>query len=286
MKILFIGATGMLGKPVAKQLIATGHDVTLFGRDENKLKAMFPAAKIVSGDIFNKDSLAKALNGQDAVYMNLSVTQNSKEKHPQPEREGIDNIIAAGKEAGIKRIASISSLVHLYQGMNGFDWWAFRIKHDAVEKIKKSGIPYSIFYPSTFMETFPYQMLRGKKIAAMGKSKFPMWFIAADDFGRQVARSFDILTTENREYNVQGPEPLDFNQATTVFINNYQKAKLTVQRLPAGLIKFLGNFSQQLNYVWHICEALNKYPEKFESQLTWNELGTPTTRLADYARSL
>ncbi|MEK7226063.1 MAG: NmrA family transcriptional regulator, partial [Bacteroidota bacterium] len=125
-----------------------------------------------------------------------------------------------------------------------------------------------------------------KKIAVMGKSQFPMWFIGANDFGRQVARSFEILTNENREYNVQGPEPLDFNQAATVFINNYQKAKLSVQRLPSGLVKFLGNFNQQLNYVWHICEALNKYPEKFESQPTWNELGTPTTRLADYARSL
>lgn len=286
MKILFIGATGMLGKPVARQLIAAGHDITLFGRDENKMKALFPASTTITGDIFVKDNLLKALKGQDAVYMNLSVPQKSKEKHLQPEREGIDNVIAAGKETGIKRIANISSLVHLYQGMNGFDWWAFRIKHDAIEKIKNSGIPYSIFYPSTFMETLPYQVMRGKKIAVMGKSQFPMWFIAANDFGRQVARSFEILTNENREYNVQGPEPLDFNQAADVFINNYQKAKLSVQRLPAGLVKFLGNFKQQLNYVWHICEALNKYPEKFESQPTWNELGTPTTRLADYARSL
>jgi len=145
MKILFFGATGMLGKPVARQLIASGLDVTLFGRDENKMKALFPGSKIIAGDVFNKESLLKALDGQDAVYMNLSVAQKSKEKDLQPEREGIDNILAAGKETGIRRIANISSLVHLYQGMNGFDWWAFRIKIDALEKIKKFGITYSIF---------------------------------------------------------------------------------------------------------------------------------------------
>ena len=33
MKILFIGATGMLGKPVAKELINSGFDVTLLARD-------------------------------------------------------------------------------------------------------------------------------------------------------------------------------------------------------------------------------------------------------------
>jgi len=243
-------------------------------------------SKIIAGDVFNKESLLKALDGQDAVYMNLSVAQKSKEKDLQPEREGIDNILAAGKETGIRRIANISSLVHLYQGMNGFDWWAFRIKHDAVEKIKKSGIPYSIFYPSTFMETFPYQIMRGKKIAMMGKSQFPMWFIAAEDYARQVAKSFEILTTENREYNVQGLEAFDFNQASGVFIKNYQKAKLSVQRLPSGLVKFIGKFSQPLNYVWNICEALNKYPEEFKSQPTWDELGKPSIRLADFARSL
>jgi hypothetical protein len=34
-----------------------------------------------------------------------------------------------------------------------------------------------------------------------------------------------------------------------------------------------GIFIQRFNYGWHICEALNKYPEKMDSQQTWNELG-------------
>ncbi|NOT51116.1 MAG: NAD(P)H-binding protein [Chitinophagaceae bacterium] len=286
MKIVFIGATGMLGKPVAQQLIAEGHELTLLGRNENKLKELFPLATIIQGDIFDKSSLIKAFAGQDAVYMNLSVGQSSKEKDPQPEREGIENILAVAKETTIRRIACISSLVHLYQGMNGYNWWAFRIKQDAVKRIKNSGIPYTLFYPSTFMETFPYQMMQGKKIAAMGRSLMPMWFIAADDYAKQVARSFTILKDESREYNVQGPGPYTFEEATKVFIANYQKAKLSVLRMPLGLAKFIGSFNQKLNYVWHICEALNKYPEKFESQQTWDELGKPTIRLADFAKNL
>lgn len=286
MKILFIGASGMLGKPVAKQLIAEGHELTLLGRNENKLKELFPSSTVLKGDVFDKTSLVKAFAGQDAVYLNLSVAQRSKEKNPQPEREGIENIIAAAKETGIKRIAYLSSLVHFYQGMNGFNWWSFRVKQGAIEKIKSSGIPYTIFYPSTFMETFPYQMMRGKKIAAMGKSLMPMWFIAADDYAKQVTRSFAILKDESKEYNVQGQDPYTFDQATKIFIDNYQKAKLSVLRMPFGLAKFIGTFSQQLNYAWHICEALNKYPEKFESQQTWDELGKPSIRLADFAKDL
>jgi len=286
MKILFIGATGMLGKPVAAELIQSGFDVTLLARDTAKAQAIFPSAKAVQGDVFDKATLVKAFAQMDVVYMNLSVDQSSKEKDPHAEREGMENIIAAAKETGIKRLACLSSLVHFYEGMNGFSWWSFRIKHAAAEKIKASGIPYSIFYPSTFMETFPYQMMRGNKIAQLGKSIAPMWFIAAADYAKQVARSFEITTTENKEYNVQGTEAFTFEEAAKVFIANYKKAKLSTMKAPIGLMKFFGIFVQKFNYVWHICEALNKYPEKMDSQQTWNELGTPTTRLADYAKSL
>ena len=286
MKILFIGATGMLGKPVAKQLMQSGFDVTLLARDTSKTLAQFPSAKVIQGDVFDKSSLVKAFDQMDAVYMNLSVEQSSKEKDQHAETDGIDNIISAAKEKGVLRLSYLSSLVHFYEGMNGFSWWAFRNKNSAVKKIKASGIPYTIFYPSTFMETFPYQMMRGNKIAMLGKSIAPMWFIAAADYAMQVARSFEIAGNENKEYIIQGLEPFTFDEAAKVFISNYKKAKLSTMRLPFGLIKFIGSFVQKLNYGWHICEALNNYPEKKDSQLTWKELGTPTTRLADYAKSL
>lgn len=286
MRILFIGATGMLGKPVATQLIAAGFDVTLLARDANKMEKFFPGIKIVQGDVFDKESLRKAFPGHDAVYLNLSINQSSKNKDPQTEREGIDNIIAVAKETGIKRLVYLSSLVHFYQGMNGFDWWAFRIKEEAIKKIKNSGIDYTIFYPSTFMETYPYQMIMGKRVGMMGKSLMPMWFIAAEDYGKQVARSFETAGSENKEYPVQGLYAYTFEEATRIFIENYSKNKLSIMRAPFGLVKFFGSFSPKMNYVWHICEALNKYPEKFESEITWHELGKPTITFADFTKSL
>jgi uncharacterized protein YbjT (DUF2867 family) len=285
MKILFIGATGMLGKPVAKELINAGYDCTLLGREPIKLKSIFPEAKIIPGDILDLQSLQTAMKGMDVVYCNLSVLQGSREKDPQPEREGLDNILTAAKENGISRIAYISSLVHRYEGMNGFSWWAFRIKQDAVQKIKTSGIPYTIFYPSTFMETYPYQMMRGNKIAVIGKSFAPMWFIAAADYAIQVSKSFQKPGTDNREYTIQGPVAYTFGEANTVFITHFSKKKLGTMKVPMWLVKVLGIFVPKFNYGWHICEALNMYPEKFESKKTWDELGQPLTTLAGYAAS-
>jgi uncharacterized protein YbjT (DUF2867 family) len=286
MEIIFIGASGMLGKPVARELVNAGHDITLLARDPGNLQKMFPNVKVMKGDVFNKESLLNVFTNTDIVYLNLSVHPSSKEKDLQPEREGVINVIEAAKEKNVKRIAYLSSLIKNYEGMNGFHWWSFQVKQKAVDVIKSSGLLYTVFYPSTFMETLPYQMMRGNRIMLLGKSIAPMWFIAADDYARQVKRSFEIAGNENKEYIVQGLEDFTFDEAAKVFVENYQKKKLKVMKFPMGPIKFFGKFNQEMNYGVNICEALNKYPEKFESKKTWAELGKPIISLKNYASSV
>jgi nucleoside-diphosphate-sugar epimerase len=284
-KVLFIGASGMLGKPVARELIRAGFELTLLGRDTEKLKKLFPNIPAVQGDVFLPETLKTAMSGQDIVYANLSVNPLSGKNEVQTEREGIKNIIYAAKESGIKRLAYLSSLVKNYRGMNGFNWWAFDIKHAAVDSIRHAGIPYSIFYPSTFMETLDQQMLQGNRLLLVGKSEAPMWFIAAKDFGMQVAWAFKKADSQNQEYAIQGPEAFTFEQAAQIFITHYKK-KISLVKAPLLPIKLLGTVSHKLNYAANIIEALNKYPEKFESEASWRDLGTPSTTLVQYAASL
>ena len=284
-KILFIGASGMLGKPVGLELFRAGFEITLLARDVEKMKKLFPRASIVEGDVFDQASLEAAMAGQEIVYLNLSVAQSSKKNEPQPEREGIANIIDAAKRTGVKRIVYLSSLIKNYQGMNGFKWWAFEIKEAAINAIKNSGLNYSIFYPSTFMECLDKQMLQGKRIMLAGRSEAPMWFIAAKDYGVQVAWALKKAGDSNQEYVVQGLEPFTSDEAAKVFIQNV-KSEIKVMRAPLAPLKYLGIINQRMNYAYHICEALNKYPEKFESENTWNDLGKPSTTLAEYVAAL
>ena len=284
-KILFIGASGMLGKPVALELIRAGFQLTLLARDVEKLQKLFPKIPVVKGDVFDIASLETAMKGHEIVYLNLSVAQSSKKSDKQPEREGIQNIIETARKTGIKRIAYLSSLIKNYEGMNGFSWWSFQIKQAAVAAIKKSGLNYSIFYPSTFMECLDQQMLQGSRLMLAGRSEAPMWFIAGKDYGRQVAWALKKAGNDNQEYVIQGLEPFTFDQAAKIFCENY-KSPVKPMKAPLGPLKFLGLLNQRINYTYHICEALNKYPEKFESENTWNDLGKPTITMADYAASL
>jgi len=285
MNILVIGASGMLGRPVTRELAKAGFNLTLLSRDVHKMRELFPGIRTVEGDVLDPLSLVGAFEGQDAIYMNLQVQRGISQSYPLPEREGINNIIDAATYSGIKRIAYLSSLVKNYNGMNGFHWWVFDVKESAVTRIKSCGIPYTIFYPSSFMENFE-QLIRGKKLMLAGDSKEPNYFIAAEDYGKQVAWSFRLLTTENKEYAVQGPEPYTWDEAAKVFIDNYSKTKLKIMKAPVGMVKLAGRVSSKSWHDYKIITALNNYPEKFEAEQTWNELGKPQITLAEYAQKL
>ncbi len=286
MKILVIGASGMLGKPVTRELAKAGFTLTLLARDPQTMRELFPGIRVVEGDVFDPISIVNAFDGQDAVYINLQAPRGASQSNPMPEREGIDNIIDAATYSGIKRIAYLSSLVQNYNNMDGFHWWVFDMKQSAITRIKSSGIPYSIFYPSSFMENFDQLMMKGNKILLAGESKAPMYFIAGEDYGRQVAWSFRLLTSESKEYAIQGTDAYTWDEGAKVFIENYSKAKLKIMKAPLGMVKLMGRVNSKSNYAYKILTALNNYPEKFEAEQTWNELGKPSLTLATYAQSL
>ena len=286
-KITVFGATGMLGQPVVKELVNAGFEITALVRETEKARKVLPeSVKPIAGDLKNKSDIENALQDADGVYLNLSVKQRSKENDFQPEREGLENIIAAAKNANIKRISYCSSLVHRYQGMDDFDWWVFNLKKQAVERIKNSGIAYTIFYPSSFMDNFDKgEYVQGNRVMLAGESKYPMWFIAGSDYGKQVARSFQISEAENKDYDVQGLESFNADEAAKIYVENYRKAKMKISKAPIVLLKILGAFNQKMNYGANIIEALNNYPEKFNAEKTWAELGKPKITLAEYARN-
>jgi hypothetical protein len=214
--------------------------------------------------------------------MSLSVEQNSRKTDFQPENEGLSNILLAAQNSSIKRIGWLASVVQLYQGQNDFNWWAFDIKQKAISKIKASGISYSIFYPSTFMENFDKGSYRQRNMIVLaGISKHRMFFISGSDYGKQVARAFQ-MDNGNQEYIVQGPEGYTALEAASIYVKNYTNSKLKILKVPIGLMRFFGRFSAKANYGAHVLDALNNYPEKFEAENTWRDLGMPETRFIDY----
>ena len=282
-KIAIIGATGMLGIPVTIALLDAGFAVTALARKPDEAKRMLPAAtRIVAADARDEASLKRGLAGQDALYLSLSVAPSERRGDFHTEQQGLEHILAAGREAGIKRIGYLSAMV---QDTQKSGWWVLDVWRSALLRIKSSGIPYTIFYPSNFMETLPQRHMMGGVFVMTGRSPHPNSWIAGRDFGRQVARSFALPAAANREYFVQGPEPMTYVEAARRFAHA-AAGRPRIVRLPLSLIRLAGVVSHPMRFNARIMRTVLRYPEVFKAEDTWRELGEPTTTIEEFARTL
>jgi uncharacterized protein YbjT (DUF2867 family) len=284
MQIAVIGATGMLGQPVTHELIRADFSVRIIARNVEKARRLFPKTAVMAGNLNNVESLVNALSGVEAVYLNLSIRPAEKKDHFHTEAQGLLNLIQASRLAGVRRIGYLSSIIIRYQGMNGFDWWVFEVKQKAVQLIKESGIPYSIFYPSCFLDSLNGTQRLGRFVLMVGRSAVKPWYISARDYGKQVAQAFRLAQGEqNQEYIIQGPQALTQHEAAERFVAAYKKEKLIVLTTSPFLLQVGRLMSQQADYGLHITEALNNYPEVSEAAQTWADLGKPLTTVEQFA---
>jgi len=282
-RITVIGSTGMIGIPVTHELVKAGFEVTALVRNVEKAKQIFPqGVSFVKGDIEDMQSINEALKNADGLYINISTKPTDKESQFNPEMQGLDNILTALKNSNIKLVAFLSSF--LARNYNG-DWWVMKAKKEGISKIKNSGIPYTIFYPSNFMENFASEgMRRGNKVNFI-KSKVnnKAWWIAGEDFGKQVANAFKTDKALNAEFPVQGPEALTMQEAATKYAAAYKKEQLGVGSMPYGLLKFLGMFIPQMKFISNLMNVMLNNVETFESQKTWDILGKSEISIDKFA---
>ncbi|MCC3157188.1 NAD(P)H-binding protein [Hymenobacter sp. 15J16-1T3B] len=280
-KVLVIGATGMIGRPVTAELVAAGFEVTALVRDAARARPLLPAAvRLTAGDVADAASLRAALTGQDAVYLNLSVRQTERENEFHPELQGLEHVLEEARAAGVRRVLYLSSLIKDYAG---FRWWVFELKKQAAERVRRSGVPYTIFHPSAFMETLVNTQLAGPFILVAGQARHPMHWVSGRDYGRQVAAALRLPAAANHEYVVQGPQALTTLQAAREVARHHGRRRLRVAYAPLGLIKLFGRLLPRMNYGYHLIEALNEMPEPFGAEATWQELGPATETLRDFA---
>ena len=110
---LITGATGLLGSHIAEQLVAAGQPVRALVRpssDTSFLDSL--GVEKVLGDVTQPDSLPEAMRGVDTVYHAAAqVGDWGKWKwYVDVTINGTGNMLAAAKQAGVKRFLHVSSI--------------------------------------------------------------------------------------------------------------------------------------------------------------------------------
>ena len=176
MKILVIGASGLLAKPVIRKLDEAGFELRLFSRSLDP--SMFTGDyDFVRGDLFSRGDLEKAMDGCDAVHISVSTPD---------ERKSTEAIVNMAKEKQVKGISMISGCTVRQENR----WFKFTDnKFLAEQLILNSGIPYLIFRPTWFFESLELMVRQGRAIIP-GRQPNPYHWVAAEDLGRMVANAY------------------------------------------------------------------------------------------------
>jgi putative NADH-flavin reductase len=104
MKIVVIGATGNIGRRVAKEALSRGHEVTGVVRDPAAVQSPDPRVRLVKGDATKADAVAEVVKGADAVVSAISPRPNPRGL-PAPSLSANARALIAGlRAAGVKRV--------------------------------------------------------------------------------------------------------------------------------------------------------------------------------------
>lgn len=179
-RILVIGATGLLGRPVVNRLTEGGHTVRILTRSAEKAHKMFGGAvEVTEGSATNIDDVRAAMAGCDAVHINLS---------PATEYTATSHVIEVA-DGQLDRLGYVSATT-LSEENRWFD--RVDVKMRCEELVRDSGLPYAIFCPTWVMETLQNFVRGGKRAFVVdGKNPPGLHFFAAADFGRMVAASYE-----------------------------------------------------------------------------------------------
>jgi putative NADH-flavin reductase len=107
MKLAVFGANGPTGRLLTKLALDEDHDVVAFTRHPDAFPIEHRRLQVVAGDVHDSAAVAGAIDGTDAVLSTLGVPFA---KTPiTVYSDGVANIIAGIRSAGIKRLACVSS---------------------------------------------------------------------------------------------------------------------------------------------------------------------------------
>lgn len=204
MKLLVVGATGTLGRQVARQALDEDHEVRCLVRNPNK--AIFLkewGAELIKGDLGDPSSLTAALEGVDAVIdaATARITDNLSAK--EVDWQGKVNLIKAAKAAKIDRYIFFSILnCEKYPEVPLMD-----IKHCTELFLAESGLNYTVLQLAGFMQgliaQYAIPILEEQVVWVSGEST-PIAYMNTQDIARFAVRALSLPATEKKTFPVVG----------------------------------------------------------------------------------
>ena len=219
---LVVGATGVLGGEICSRLAQAGKPVRGLIRASSspeRVNALRKAGvELATGDLTDRASLDAACRGVHTVYSTATAILSRQEGNTleRVDREGQANLIDAARAAGVARFVFIS-----FRGMPGIDYPLQAAKRATAERLKKSGIPWTVIEASMFMEVWlgPHLGFDAKNAHAriFGKGDKKISWVSYKDVAALAIAAGQSAAGENQVLEIGGPEALTPLEVVRIF---------------------------------------------------------------------
>jgi uncharacterized protein YbjT (DUF2867 family) len=255
MKLLVVGATGTLGRQIARRAIDEGHEVQCLVRSLKKAAFLKEwGAELILGDLCKPETLPPAFEGVDAVIDAATARATDSLSIEQVDWQGNVNLIQAACAASVSRFIFISILdAERYPEVP-----LMQIKHCVELFLKESGLNYTILRSSGFLQgligQYAIPILEGQSVWVMGEAS-PTAYIDTQDLAKFAVRALEVPETEKKTFPVVGTRMWSADEIISLCERlSGQQARVT--RMPLNLLRIMRRITGFFQWSWNISDRL------------------------------
>jgi len=215
-RILVTGGTGFVGPAIVERLVEDGHTVRVLEHTAGSSDAL-PSQEAVPGEMTDAESLRRAVEGQDVVVHLVALLAASPAVFERVMEQGTRDLIAAAKDAGVKRFVLMSALGTSEETKDLVPY--YHAKWQMEGDLKGSGLEHVIFRPSFVFGREGGALGQFKRIAKLspvtpivgpGTQKIqPIWL---EDVAAYFAAGIEKPEAANRTFELGGPDVVTWNE--------------------------------------------------------------------------
>lgn len=220
--ICVAGSTGFLGREICRRLTAQGRSVRALIRPTSDPDAVEQlrrwGAETVEADLKNRATLDAACRGVQTVISTVTATRSRQPEDgiEATDQQGQLNLVDAAAAAGVRHFVYVS-----YSGGIDSDDPLTRAKRAVEERVRGSGMGYTILRPSYFMEVWLSPRLgfdyANGNVTIYGTGENRVSWISLADVAAFAVLAVDHPAARNATIELGGPEALSQREVVRIF---------------------------------------------------------------------
>ena len=236
MKILLVGATGTLGRQIAKKAVEEGHDVRCIVRNPRKASFLQEwGCELTKGNLLIKDDINYALQDVEAVIDAATCRPDDTKSIYETDWEGKLNLFNECERKGVKRIIFLSILLtEEFRNVPLMD-----VKFCTEKLLEKSQFNYTIFKCAAFMQgvigQFAIPILDSQAVWMSG-APTKIAYINTQDMANIIVSSIDNSNTFKSTLPLVGPKAWNANEIISL-CEKYSNRKAKIFRVADFILK-------------------------------------------------